>query len=88
VRLWHPALPYHNRWCSAKEGIAGPVLTDFGRQVIARMNERGIVLDTAHANHASTREFIRASAAPVADSHTTSTSWCRNPAALTTARCA
>jgi len=56
--------------------------------VIARMNERGIVLDTAHANHASTREFIRASAAPVADSHTTSTSWCRNPAALTTARCA
>ena len=73
VRLWHPALPYHNRWCSAKEGMAGPVLTEFGRRVIARMNQRGIVLDTAHATDESAREFIRASMAPVVDSHTTST---------------
>ncbi|MEO7652201.1 MAG: membrane dipeptidase, partial [Bryobacteraceae bacterium] len=64
VRAWHPALPYHNRWCSAKEGLAGPVLTDFGREAIARMNERGIVLDTAHATDESARAFIKASKRP------------------------
>ena len=72
VRAWHPALPYHNRWCSAKEGMPGPVLTDFGREAIARMNERGILVDTAHATDESARAFIKASKRPVIDTHTTS----------------
>jgi membrane dipeptidase len=52
--------------------MPGPVLTDFGRAVIARMNELGIVLDTAHASEASARAIVEASRKPVIDSHTTS----------------
>jgi microsomal dipeptidase-like Zn-dependent dipeptidase len=72
VRACHPAMEYHSRWCSSQAGLAGPVLTAFGRQAVARMNERGIVLDTAHASDASAVAIIEASSKPVIDGHTTS----------------
>ena len=73
VRAIHPAMQYHNRWCSGYNGMDGPVLTDFGREAIYRMNDLGMVLDTAHASEASAQAIIRASTRPVIDSHTTST---------------
>jgi len=72
VRASHPAMPYHNRWCSGIGGMPGPVITDFGREVVARMNELGIVLDTAHASDESAMAILEASMKPVIDSHTTS----------------
>ena len=72
VRATHPAMAYHNRWCVGFNGMRGPVLSDFGRAVIARMNELGILLDTAHASEASAQAIVHASARPVIDSHTTS----------------
>jgi membrane dipeptidase len=72
VRATHPAMEYHNRWCASQQGIAAPILTGFGRKVIARMNRLGIVMDTAHASDASAQAMIEASAKPVNDSHTTS----------------
>jgi membrane dipeptidase len=73
VRATHPAMGYHNRWCSGTEGKpSDPVLTEFGREVIARYNELGVVLDTAHATDASAQAMIRASTKPVIDGHTTS----------------
>jgi microsomal dipeptidase-like Zn-dependent dipeptidase len=72
VRATHPAMEYHNRWCSSQRGRSAPILTGFGRKVIARMNRLGIVIDTAHASDASAQAIIEASAKPVNDSHTTS----------------
>jgi membrane dipeptidase len=72
VRAWHPAMQYHNRWCAGKGGMPAPTLSDFGRQVIARMNEVGIVLDTAHASDETAQAFVKVSKKPVIDSHTTS----------------
>src|SRR5262249_52096728 len=72
VRATHPAMEYHNRWCASQRGMGAPILTGFGRKVIARMNRLGIVTATAHASNASAQAIIEASAKPVNDSHTTS----------------
>lgn len=47
----------------------GP-LTSFGRQVIERMNERGMLIDVAHAKGQTLRGIVEASAVPLVDSHT------------------
>lgn len=71
VRASHPAYQYHDRWCAGHEGRPAPVITDFGRKVIARMNELGIVVDTAHASDDSALAMIDSSVKPVNDTHTT-----------------
>jgi membrane dipeptidase len=75
VRAWHPAMQYHNRWVGGCEqatvnGEPPVVLTELGRELIARMNTLGIAVDTAHAVDASAQAMIAASAKPVFDSHT------------------
>lgn len=72
VRATHPAFQYHNRWCAGHNGRPAPIITAFGRKVIARMNELGIIIDTAHASDESAEAMIEASVRPVNDSHTTS----------------
>jgi membrane dipeptidase len=72
VRASHPAFQYHNRWCAGHNGRAAPIITDFGRRVVGRMNRLGIVIDTAHASDESAVAMIEASSKPVNDSHTTS----------------
>jgi membrane dipeptidase len=44
-------------------------LTPFGRQVVAELNARRIIVDTAHTGIRSTDEAIAASSAPIAISH-------------------
>jgi membrane dipeptidase len=51
--------------CDAKGG-----LTEFGRQLIDRMNARRMLLDLSHANMETMAEAILASKAPVIVSHT------------------
>jgi len=72
VRAIHPAMQYHNRFCTGTDGLPGPALTEFGRQVVGRMDELGMVVDTAHASDESALAMIEASAKPVIDGHTTS----------------
>jgi len=53
-------------------GCAGPPdvgLTDFGRSVVARMNERGMIVDLSHCNYQTTMDGIEASKGPVAITH-------------------
>lgn len=45
-------------------------ITPFGRQVIARMNERRMLIDLSHANMQTMRETIAESRAPAIISHT------------------
>lgn len=52
------------------EGERAPVFNDYGREVVARMNALGIVIDTAHLLDASAQAIIAASDKPVIDGHT------------------
>jgi membrane dipeptidase len=62
-------------WCRSCgnmriRGQRPPILSEFGRTVIARMNELGIVLDMAHMSDESAEAIIEASRKPVIDGHT------------------
>ena len=75
LRISHCAGIICNRWNRSYpptkvNGKQAPVLTEFGREVVARMNELGIVLDMAHMSDESTDAIIEASAKPVVDGHT------------------
>ena len=47
-------------------------LSDFGRAVVRRANELGIMVDVSHASDVCTREVLAASTAPVIASHSSS----------------
>lgn len=44
-------------------------ITTFGKQVIRKMEERGVVIDTAHMNHKSIEEFCEFTTKPIFNSH-------------------
>ena len=54
--------------------MTGPVgnrgLTDFGREVVAAMNEAGLMIDMSHASEKTTLEALEASREPVVITHT------------------
>ncbi len=54
--------------------MTGPVgdrgLTDFGREVVAAMNEAGLMVDMSHASEKTTLEALKVSRKPVAITHT------------------
>ena len=55
------------------ERTAGPFrggLSDFGRSVIEKMEDLGMVVDVAHAHPATFRDILSAATKPVIDSHT------------------
>ncbi len=47
-----------------------PGLTPFGREVVARLNERRVIIDLAHSGRQICLDAARASKAPIAISHT------------------
>ncbi|UCC80798.1 MAG: dipeptidase [Candidatus Zixiibacteriota bacterium] len=58
-------------WCisSADTVPAFNGLTDFGREVVKRMNELGMIIDISHASPAAVEEILKASRDPVIASH-------------------
>jgi membrane dipeptidase len=58
-------------------GNAG--LSKFGRQLVARLNERRALVDLSHAGERTTLEAIEASTAPIAISHTGCAAISANP---------
>ena len=61
---------YQNYVGSGCREIGGYGLTVFGHELIERMNEIGMLVDTSHANMPTMAEAIRASSAPTIISHT------------------
>ncbi len=53
------------RWAPKNNG-----LTRFGRRVVERMNELGMVIDVTHADPRTLRDAARVTTAPLIDSHT------------------
>ncbi len=60
----------HTDWadCCHLDPVHGG-LTDFGREVVACMNELGMLIDLSHASADTMRQTIEASRAPVACTH-------------------
>lgn len=58
-------------WCisSADTTPAFDGLTDFGRQVIKKMNELGMIIDISHASPAAVKQVLALSSDPVIASH-------------------
>lgn len=54
--------------CKEKNGSG---LTEFGRQLVAKMNEKGMLIDLSHASMKTMSDTIKASESPVMISHTT-----------------
>ena len=60
---------FDNETGGSLHGISGEGLTEFGREVVLRANELGIIIDIAHASPAMAREVLELSSRPVMLSH-------------------
>lgn len=60
-----------NDWCisSADTAPAFHGLTDFGREVVRRMNELGMIIDVSHASPEAVDEILKVTTDPVIASH-------------------
>jgi membrane dipeptidase len=64
-------------WCdSATDAPRSNGLSDFGRQVIARMNDLGMIVDLAHVSDAVMHQALDVSRAPVVFSHSNARALC------------
>ncbi|MEI8309205.1 MAG: membrane dipeptidase [Verrucomicrobiota bacterium] len=64
-KTWNRSYPTYR-----VKGDQGPVLNAFGRDVIAHMNELGMILDVAHMSDESTEAILDVSVKPIVDGHT------------------
>ncbi|GAA0662080.1 microsomal dipeptidase-like Zn-dependent dipeptidase [Sphingomonas insulae] len=60
---------FDNDVSGSMHGIAKGGLTPLGRQVIARMEAKGMIVDVAHASHAAVADILRIARRPVVSSH-------------------
>jgi len=60
-------------------GLAKSGLTEFGRQVVRRLEERGLLIDLAHASEAVIDEVLATTDRPVVVSHTGVRATCDTP---------
>lgn len=66
-----------------REGESAMGLTDFGRAVVARMNDLGIAVDLSHAGETTFYDALEASRVPVLCSHSSARALCDHPRNLT-----
>lgn len=60
---------FDNELAGSMHGEKKGGLTPFGRQMVAAMEDRGIVVDVAHASHAAFADVMRVARRPVVVSH-------------------
>ncbi|MFC2090521.1 dipeptidase [Bacteroidota bacterium] len=71
---------YNNDICdSSTDSTEHNGLSAFGRQVVKRMNELGIMIDMSHASDESFRQVIEISEKPIIASHSCAKALCENP---------
>ena len=67
-------------WCdSATDAPRSNGLSDFGREVIARMNDLGMIVDCAHVSDAVMHHVLDVSRAPIVFSHSNARALCNHP---------
>lgn len=74
---------FDNEASGSAHGVDKHGLTKVGRAVLARMEERGMVVDLAHASAKTFDEVLRAAKKPVVVSHTGVKGTCKNNRNLT-----
>ncbi len=66
-----------------KKGPEFNGLSEFGEQVVQRMNQLGVMVDVSHASDSAFYDVIRISKVPIIASHSCSRALCNNPRNLT-----
>ncbi len=61
---------FDNELGGSLHGVSDAGLTDFGRAAVARIVERGMIIDLAHSSHAVVRDVLEMTDVPLAISHT------------------
>ncbi|MEW6411434.1 MAG: dipeptidase [Candidatus Zixiibacteriota bacterium] len=72
-------------WCvsSADTAPAFNGLTDFGREVVHKMNEMGMIIDVSHASVSAVDEVLKISTSPIIASHSCVYALCEHDRNLT-----
>jgi membrane dipeptidase len=71
---------YNNDICdSSTDSAEHNGLSDFGKEVVIKMNDLGIMIDMSHASDESFRQVIELSNSPVIASHSCAKALCDNP---------
>jgi len=83
VRLFGLVHLFDNALGGSAHGVEKGGLTDFGRQVVARTQALGMVIDLAHASPALLEDVVQMTERPVVVSHTGVRGTCESPRNLT-----
>jgi microsomal dipeptidase-like Zn-dependent dipeptidase len=70
---------FDNALGGSLHGVAGSGLSDFGRAVLARLGERGIIIDVAHSSEQSVRDVLALTDSPLVVSHSGFQGHCPTP---------
>jgi microsomal dipeptidase-like Zn-dependent dipeptidase len=70
VRMMGPTHFFDNELGGSAHGVSGEGLTEFGKQVIKRMNELGMIIDVAHSSEAIIDDVLAMTTKPILTSHT------------------
>jgi len=70
VRMMGPTHFFDNELGGSAHGISGAGLTDFGKKVVKRMNELGMIIDVAHSSEAIIDDVLAMTTNPILTSHT------------------
>ncbi len=85
-RMLAPAHFFDNDAAGSAHGVTKGGLTKLGREVVARMEAKGMTVDLAHASAATLRDVLAVATKPVVVSHTGVKGTCDNSRNLTDAQ--
>lgn len=85
-RMMSPTHLHDNALGGSSTGLAKDGLTDFGRHVVRRMNDRQVIIDLAHASDTVIRDILALTERPVVVSHTGVRATCPSPRNLSDAQ--
>ena len=78
VRMMAPTHFYDNEWGGSAHGVGKIGLTEKGREMVRRMEARGMLVDLAHASAATIDDVVAVATRPVVVSHTGVRGTCDN----------
>ncbi|MFK8042346.1 dipeptidase [Congregibacter sp.] len=70
---------FDNALGGSLHGTGGGGLSDFGKDVVARLDERGAIIDVAHSSEQSVSDVLAMSDSPLVVSHTGFQGYCPTP---------
>ncbi|MFK5889979.1 MAG: dipeptidase [Flavobacteriaceae bacterium] len=78
VRMMSPVHFFDNKLGGSAHGVSHGGLTDFGKQVIKRMQSKNMILDVAHSSEKLIDDILAVTTKPIISSHTGVKGTCNN----------